>query len=52
MKLLPFKNNERLRVACLVDELDEVIAFVQWLFAGRCKVKVAVHNWVAVVVAI
>ena len=52
MKLLPIKGKERARVACLADELDEVVGFLRWLFAGRCKVKVAISGGIAVVVVI
>jgi len=51
MKLLALNEGERARIACSPEELDRVIAFVQWLFAGRCKVKAFVQGRVAVVIA-
>jgi len=51
MKLLALNEGEKARIACSSEELDEVIRFVRWLFAGRCKVKAFVQGKVAVVVA-
>ena len=50
MKLLPLERDERVRIACFPDELDEVLAWVTWLFAGRAIAKVAIHQGVAIVV--
>lgn len=50
MRFLPITNNEKARIACFPEELDKALKIVQFIFAGRCRMKVAIHNGVAVIV--
>jgi len=52
MRLLALNEGERARIACSPEELDVAIAFVRWLFAGRCKVKAFVQGGTAVIIVI
>ena len=50
MKLMPIKENEKLRIACLVDDLDKAIARIVSLFGRNVIIKTVVHNFVAHIV--
>ena len=49
MHIMPITGKERIRIACLVDDIDRVIFAVRYLFAGNIRCKVVVHNLVAIV---
>ena len=46
MKLMPIKENEKLRIACLVDDIDKAIARILYLFGRKVVIKTVVHNCV------
>lgn len=50
MKILKPRTNEKARLVCFATELDEALEAVQFLFASRCRVKVVVRNFIAVIV--
>lgn len=50
MKFLALCDGEKARIACSPEELDIAIAFVRWLFAGRCKIKAFVQGRTAVII--